>query len=413
MAVVVAAIVVATLYIARDVLIPITLAVMLSFVLSPLVDFLRRIGLWPAPAVGLSVLVALGAIGLIGTLLGNQAAALSADVPRYVEAIEGKVARIQVFAITRVASLTHLVSGGAPAAAPVPPPVVPPRSGRTDPAAPLAGTHQQPVVVELATPKSSALAVARALIEPVLGPLETTVIVLIVAIFILMQRQDLRDRFIRLFGATDLHRTTMAIDDAGQRLSRYFVSQLGGECLLRSRDRSGALADRYTVSSTLGGAGRSASVRPLRRAAAGGGCAADTCGGRRSRLVDDNLCGAAVRDHRTTDGICGRTASLRPLHRTVSGICHRRGRFLDMDLGAGRSDPLHAIDALSRRDGTARQSRSSSLTSCWATGLLCRKSTASTSACSPTTRTRLSTRRRSCSRTGRSSTITTVLCCRR
>jgi hypothetical protein len=60
-----------------------------------------------------------------------------------------------------------------------------------------------------------------------LGPLETTVIVLIVAIFILMQREDLRDRFIRLFGATDLHRTTIAMDDAGQRLSRYFVSQLG------------------------------------------------------------------------------------------------------------------------------------------------------------------------------------------
>ena len=89
-AVVVAAIVVATLYIARDVLIPITLAVMLSFVLSPLVDFLRRIGLWPAPAVGLSVLVALERPGLIGTLLGNQAAALSADVPRYVEAIAGQ-----------------------------------------------------------------------------------------------------------------------------------------------------------------------------------------------------------------------------------------------------------------------------------------------------------------------------------
>jgi hypothetical protein len=51
--------------------------------------------------------------------------------------------------------------------------------------------------------------------------------VLIVAIFILLQREDLRDRFIRLFGSTDLHRTTMAMDDAGQRLSRYFVSQLG------------------------------------------------------------------------------------------------------------------------------------------------------------------------------------------
>lgn len=66
-AVAVSAIVVATLYIAQDVLIPITLAVMLSFVLSPLVDFLRRIGLWRALAVALSVLVALSAIGLIGT----------------------------------------------------------------------------------------------------------------------------------------------------------------------------------------------------------------------------------------------------------------------------------------------------------------------------------------------------------
>ena len=90
----------------------------------------------------------------------------------------------------------------------------------------LVGTQQQPLVVELATPKSSVLAVARAVIEPVLGPLETTVIVLIVAVFILMQREDLRDRFIRLFGSTDLHRTTIAMDDAGQRLSRYFVSQL-------------------------------------------------------------------------------------------------------------------------------------------------------------------------------------------
>src|SRR4029079_4703604 len=76
-------------------------------------------------------------------------------------------------------------------------------------------------------PKSSVVAVARAIIEPVLGPLETTVVVLVVAIFILMQREDLRDRFIRLVGSADLHRTTIALNDAGERLSRYFVSQLG------------------------------------------------------------------------------------------------------------------------------------------------------------------------------------------
>ena len=80
-AIAVGAIVVATLYIAQDVLIPITLAVLLSFVLSPLVDVLRRTGLWRAAAVAVSVLVAVGAIGLIGTLLGSQAAALQDIMP--------------------------------------------------------------------------------------------------------------------------------------------------------------------------------------------------------------------------------------------------------------------------------------------------------------------------------------------
>jgi predicted PurR-regulated permease PerM len=226
-AIAVGAIVVATLYIAQDVLIPITLAVMLSFVLSPLVDLLRRIGLWRAAAVALSVLVALGAIGLIGTLLGSQAATLAADVPHYVEVVQNKVESVQALATTRLASITRLFSGRRPATAPVAVPAVPPRGGTADAPPPAAGTDQQPLVVELAPPKSSVLTVARAVIEPVLGPLETTVIVFVVAIFILMQREDLRDRFIRLFGSTDLHRTTVAMDDVGHRLSRYFVSQLG------------------------------------------------------------------------------------------------------------------------------------------------------------------------------------------
>jgi predicted PurR-regulated permease PerM len=225
-AIAVGAIVVATLYIAQDVLIPITFAVLLSFVLSPLVDVLRRIGLWRAAAVAVSVLFALGAIGLIGTLLGSQAATLAADVPQYVEAVQSKIGRIQDLATSRVTSITGLLGRGQPATAPVIAPAVQPQAGKTDAAALPAGTQQQPLVVELATPKSSVLAVARAVIEPVLAPLESTVIVLIVAIFILMQREDLRDRFIRLFGSTDLHRTTLAMDDAGQRLSRYFVSQL-------------------------------------------------------------------------------------------------------------------------------------------------------------------------------------------
>ena len=225
-AVVVGAVVVAALYVAQDVLIPMTLAVLLSFVLSPLVDLLRRIGLWRAPAVALSVLVALAAIGLIGTLIGSQATTLAADVPHYVEAVQNKLESIQAVATTRLASITRILNGGRAATTPPIVPAVRPRRNNTGPPALPGGTQQQPLVVELAARNSSVLAVARAVIEPLLGPLETTAIVLIVAVFILMQREDLRDRFIRLVGSRDLHRTTIAMDDAGKRLSRYFVSQL-------------------------------------------------------------------------------------------------------------------------------------------------------------------------------------------
>jgi predicted PurR-regulated permease PerM len=228
-AIAVAAIVVATLYIAQDVLIPITFAVMLSFVLSPLVDLLRRIGLWRPAAVALTVVTALGAIGLIGTLLGRQAAALAADVPQYVEAVHSKAEGIQGLVTARIASVTWLLNRGSrPATVPVGPPGAASRGGKSTAVLPPgSGTQQHPLVVEQITPESSVLQLALAVIQPVLRPLETTVIVLVVAVFILMQREDLRDRFIRLVGSTDLHRTTLAMDDVGQRLSRYFVSQLG------------------------------------------------------------------------------------------------------------------------------------------------------------------------------------------
>ena len=133
------AIVVATLYIAQDVLVPITLAVMLSFVLSPLVDVLQPIGLWRAAAVAVSVLVALGAIGLIGTLLGSQAATLAADVPHYVEVVQSKVERIQALATSRIASISGVLGGGKPESARVPLPAVPPQERKPEAAPALPG----------------------------------------------------------------------------------------------------------------------------------------------------------------------------------------------------------------------------------------------------------------------------------
>jgi predicted PurR-regulated permease PerM len=212
--------VIAALYFGQEVLIPITLAVMLSFVLSPVVNLLQRLRLWRAPAVILTVLAALGILGLFGTLIGSQAASLTANAPQYAQTIQAKVEGVQGFALSRMASITKEL-GGRHAAA---------QQGAAPPlasgAAQLAVGQRRPVPVQVVQESTSPFTIARTVVEPILGPLETTIIVLIVAIFVLMQKEDLRDRFIRVFGSSDLHRTTRALDDAGQRLSKYFLSQL-------------------------------------------------------------------------------------------------------------------------------------------------------------------------------------------
>ncbi|MGU3314256.1 AI-2E family transporter [Sphingomonas sp. M6A6_1c] len=215
--------VIAALYFGQEVLIPITLAVMLSFVLSPVVNLLQRLRLWRAPAVMLTVLAALGILGLFGTLIGSQAASLTANAPQYAQTIQAKVEKVQGFALSRMASITKELGGGRHAAAPrgaAPAPTL--AAGAAQPAA----GQRRPVPVQVVQESTSPFTIARTVVEPILGPLETTIIVLIVAIFVLMQKEDLRDRFIRVFGSSDLHRTTRALDDAGQRLSKYFLSQL-------------------------------------------------------------------------------------------------------------------------------------------------------------------------------------------
>ena len=102
-----------------------------------------------------------------------------------------------------------------------------PRSG--PPAEPsLSGQVQasRPIPVEVRQPDPGALQLLVALIEPLIHPLTTTGIVVVFVIFILLQQNDLRNRLVRLAGSKDLHRTTAALDDAGQRLSRLFLTQL-------------------------------------------------------------------------------------------------------------------------------------------------------------------------------------------
>jgi predicted PurR-regulated permease PerM len=229
--VVVCVVTVCALYLARDVLIPITLAILLSFVLAPLVRLLRGLRLPRVAAVLVAVLLALGVITLIGSVIGGQIASLARDAPRYQSAIQQKVGSVQATVFGQINEFSRRLNNEATSRPEAPPagaaPAAPPS---TDPAPALpgarAGGEGRPVPVEIRPSESSPLDLAQKFVSPVLGPLETTFIVLIVSIFVLLQQEDLRDRLIRLFGSNDLHRTTEALDDAGRRLSKYFLAQL-------------------------------------------------------------------------------------------------------------------------------------------------------------------------------------------
>jgi predicted PurR-regulated permease PerM len=207
-------VVVAGLYLGRTVLIPITLSVLLSFLLAPLVNLLRRIHLGRVPSVLVAVVLALSIIVAAGGLIGTQIADLAQEAPGYAQTIRSKFDAVQSFAVGESNLMMRRLGQQLNA-----PALAPPKS--------KSATDDKPLAVEIHQPDPTPIQLAERIIAPVVDPLSTTVIVLIVTVFVLLQREDLRDRLIRLFGSSDLHRTTAAMNDAARRLSRYFLSQLG------------------------------------------------------------------------------------------------------------------------------------------------------------------------------------------
>ena len=209
---------VAGLYLASEVLIPITLAVLLSFVLAPLVTLLRRVHLPNAPSVLIAVVLGLAVIGAIGGVVGLQVASLATDVPRYADTIESKVGTLRAATLGRLNTVINAIGRQAANTA---------ATVGAGPDAAASATAAKLMPVEVHQPSPGPLELARNVLEPILKPFESALIIFVVAVFILLQKEDLRDRLIRLFGSNDLHRTTLAMDDAAQRLSRYFLAQLG------------------------------------------------------------------------------------------------------------------------------------------------------------------------------------------
>ena len=218
-----AVIIISMLYFGRDIFVPVALAILLSFVLAPLVGLLQRIRVPRALAVVSVVIFAFSLIFAMGSLLATQLTQLAGDLPRYQSTISDK---IQSFRDTKAGRGTLERASDMlkdlskeldkPKDAP---------SARA-PGSVLSPNAPAPVPVEVRQPDPGALESLRTLISPLVHPLATTGIIIIFVIFILLQREDLRNRLIRLAGSSDLQRTTAALDDAASRLSRLFLTQL-------------------------------------------------------------------------------------------------------------------------------------------------------------------------------------------
>lgn len=218
----------ALLYAGRDIFIPIAIAIFLSFVLSPPILLLRRWGLGRVPSVLTIVLAALVIAFLVSAVLTRQVSDLAVDLPKYQQTINSKIegfrdaAADNALFVKLSAALKNLgeINPRRPGSPSTPAPSEKPGNQ-------LIGGQEgeRPIPVEVHQPSPGPFAIAQIIAGTAFSPLETTFIVIIFVVFILLQREDLRNRFIRLVGPNDLQRTTMAMNDAAGRLSRFFLIQ--------------------------------------------------------------------------------------------------------------------------------------------------------------------------------------------
>src|ERR1700720_2715474 len=218
--------IITTLYFGREIFVPIALAILLSFVLAPLVGLLQRIRVPRGLAVVSVVVIAFALIFAMGSLLATQLTQLAGDLPRYQSTMSEKIQSLRETTAGRgtlerasgmLKDLSKELDKPKDAASAL---------GHSSILSPKTPAPLAPVPVEVRQPDPGALESLRSLISPLLHPLATTGIIIIFVIFILLQREDLRNRLIRLAGSHDLQRTTAALDDAAARLSRLFLIQL-------------------------------------------------------------------------------------------------------------------------------------------------------------------------------------------
>ena len=216
MALVPVAIVVAALYFGRPVLVPLALATLFAFVLAPLVARLRTLGLNRAVSVTIAVVAATLVVGGIAIFVTLQAEGVATELPQYRTNIIQKIETIRDNTLERgliartsalLGELRQRVVGSRPD---------------------LGSSSPSVATQDGQTPRAQTVPAGSSPFQMVGSVVDLLVLVGIIflfVIFLLLQKEDLRDRFVRLIGPHDMQRTAMALDDGAQRLSRYLLMQ--------------------------------------------------------------------------------------------------------------------------------------------------------------------------------------------
>ncbi|OJY34199.1 AI-2E family transporter [Gemmobacter sp. LW-1] len=206
----------AVLYVGQAVFLPLAIAVLLTFALSPLVNRIRRRGVPLTASVLVVVFLAFTLIGAFSLVVASQLSTLARNLPEFQANIITKLEGLQAEGdrhgiIGRVTGMVTAINAEISTALP----------GDTT----AETADRKPLKVEVVEPQSP-VAMLQDLVLPLVSPIATTGLVIVVVVFMLLEREELRDRFIRLIGSNDLHRTTQVLEDAGSRVASYLLIQL-------------------------------------------------------------------------------------------------------------------------------------------------------------------------------------------
>ena len=206
-----AVLVIAILYWAQEVLVPIAIAILLTFVLNPLVTGLERLRLGRIVSVTISVAMAFAILLGVGWVCARQIAGLANELPQYRRNIREKIADLRDFkkggALEKVEQTVEEVKSE----------LKKPESKRVE---------SKPREVVVTGEENSGFWPIPLATGPMVERLAAAGFALVLVMFMLIQREELRNRLIRIFGYSRLTVTTKALEEAGQRISRYLLAQL-------------------------------------------------------------------------------------------------------------------------------------------------------------------------------------------